>query len=426
MRMRALMLVAVIGMAVSCNSKSLRPGYCKSNADCPGSTCDTHDGGSFMCLPAVDASTDRGKTDSGGEKPFRCDASLQCGNPDGAAPICAVEAGSCVGCVNDGDCTNPAKPICGTDHTCRPCSAGQNNECSSHTGTTVCSGGACVECAVSTDCKTATTPICGTDNKCRACQADSECVSKGASDPGICMSQTDGHCATSSETIYVQNNTTGSAICSDTATTAGSSTQPFCSMQPVPAALTSVHDLVVVRGTVSGGTSIFMGQGAPVTSIIGQQSAFIASGASPAFSMQSGSVYIRGIKLSSSGSTGVSATGGTLRLDTVLVANCAGGGILLDSAAFDIENTTVTSNSTGQDGAITWSGILVNFSASSPPNPMQIRLSTIEDNQGPGLECAGAISGNDVFATGNSTPDISSTCGFSSCLSLGTACGAPQ
>jgi len=73
----------------------------------------------------------------------------------------------------------------------------------------------------SSDCTgDAAKPICGSNNQCQPCKADSECVSKGATDPGVCMSQTDGHCATPSETIYVQDTMTGTTACSDTAVTA--------------------------------------------------------------------------------------------------------------------------------------------------------------------------------------------------------------
>jgi hypothetical protein len=232
---------------------------------------------------------------------------------------------------------------------------------------------------------------------------------------------TDGHCATPAETIYVQNSL---SICSDSATTAGTGIQPFCSMQPVPSALSSIRDLVVVRGTVSGGTSIFMGQGASVTSIVGQQSAFIASAASPAFSMQSGSVYIRDITFSSSASIGISATGGTLHLDTVTVDSCKGGGIFLDGAAFEIDKTIVTNNGPGQQGAISWGGILVNSLPVS--GPTNLSLVTIQNNKQIGLTCSAPVSGAGVLASGNSGGvDVSSTCKVTPCSPAGTTCGAP-
>ena len=438
MQMRAWMVaVAALGLVASCNSKNLKSGYCNTNADCksPGTTCDTRDGGgSFMCLP-TDGGTGGagGKSDGGAGKggsggaggggghPFRCDASMQCSErDDGAAPVCELDAASCVGCVSDGDCTTDAtKPICGSGHTCEPCVIGAINQCAGHTGKTVClTSGLCAECATNADCKTATSPICGSTNQCHACQSDSDCT--GA--PSVCM--TDGHCATTTETIYVQNTTTGPTVCSDTAAGAGTSAQPFCSMQPVPAALTSTLDLVVVRGTVFAGTSIFMGQGAPVTSIVGQQSAFIASAASPGFSMQSGSVYIRGIMFSPSASIGISATGGMLHLDTVTVDSCKGGGIFLNGAAFEIDNTTVTNNGPGQQGATTfWGGILVNMLPSS--GPAKLNHVTIENNKQIGLTCIDAITGMDVFASGNDGGvQISGTCGISACPDAGATCGA--
>jgi hypothetical protein len=366
-----------------------------------------------------------GKTDGGnggggsGGHPFRCDASAQCSERnDGAAPICELDAASCVGCLTDTDCTDSTKPICGSGHTCGPCVISATNQCANHIGKTVClTSGSCAECATNADCKTPTLPICGSDNKCHACQADSDCTAA----PSVCM--TDGHCATTTETIYVQNTTTGATVCSDTAAGAGTSAQPFCSMQPVPAALTSTLDLVVVRGTVSAGTSVFAGQGAPVTSIVGQQSAFIASAASPGFSLQSGSVYIRGITFSPSASIGISATGGMLHLDTVTVDSCKGGGIFLNGAAFEIDNTTVTTNGPGQQGATPWGGILVNMLPAS--GPAKLNRVTIENNKQIGLTCVGAITGLDVFASGNSGGvQISSTCGVSGCPDAGATCGA--
>src|ERR1700735_695418 len=131
MQMRALMVAAALAAAlvVSCNSKNLKMGYCNSNADCPGSSCDTKDGGTFKCLPTDGgAGGAAGKSDGGAGKggsggaggggghPFKCDASTQCSERnDGAAPVCELDAASCVGCVVDTDCTEDmTKPICGS------------------------------------------------------------------------------------------------------------------------------------------------------------------------------------------------------------------------------------------------------------------------------------------------------------------------
>jgi hypothetical protein len=442
MQMRALMVAAVAvlaaGLVASCNSKSLRTGYCNTNTDCQaGMTCDTKDGGTFKCLPTDSgAGGAAGKSDGGAGKggsggaggggghPFRCDASTQCSERnDGAAPVCELDGASCVGCLVDGDCTeDPTKPICGSGHTCGPCVMGTTNQCAGHTGKTVCArSGSCVECVTSSDCTAdKTKPICGTTNQCQSCVADSDCVSKGATDPGVCMTQTDGHCATPSETIYVQNTMTGTGACSDTAAGAGISAQPFCSMQPVPATLTTARDLVVVRGTVSGGTSTFMGQGAPVTSIVGQQTAFIASGASPAFSMQSGSVYIRSITFSPSASIGISATGGMLHLDTVTIESCKGGGILLDGTSFEIDNTTVENN--GPSADLSWGGIRVQNPPSS--GPLNLNLVSVTGNNAAGISCSGSITGVGVLATGNMAGNIVTSCNVTACSPAGLGCGA--
>jgi hypothetical protein len=438
-RILTVMLGAVLLLGGACkNSK-----YCDDGSNsCPAAmTCNlmTHacmsgSGGAGGAGGETDGGAGSGgKTDGGsggggsGGHPFRCDASAQCSERnDGAAPVCELDAASCVGCVVDMDCTEDStKPICGGGHTCGQCVMGTTNQCAGHSGKTVCSrSGSCVECVTSNDCTAdKTRPICGSTNQCQPCVADSECVSKGATDPGVCMSQTDGHCATPAETIYVQNTMTGTTICSDTAVGAGTISQPFCTMQPVPAALTTTLDLVVVRGTVSAGTSVFMGQGAPATSIVGQQSAFIASAASPGLAMQSGSIYIRGITFSPSASIGISATGGMLRLDTVTIDSCKGGGIFLDHTAFEIDNTKVTNNGPGQQGATSWGGILVN---SLPASGLtKLDLVTIQANKPVGLTCSNGISGVGVLASGNTGGvDVSPTCGVNDCITASPTCGA--
>jgi hypothetical protein len=149
----------------------------------------------------------------------------------------------------------------------------------------------------------------------------------------------------------------------------------------------------------------------------------VAASVNPAFDLQSGTAFIRGIGFSSSASTGIRATGGTLHLDTVTVDSCKKGGILLDGAAFDIRNTTVTNNSMGQQGATAWGGILVN--ALPATGPTQLGLVTIQNNKQIGLTCIGPISGIGVLSSGNTGGDISTTCGITACSPAGPACGAP-
>jgi hypothetical protein len=236
------------------------------------------------------------------------------------------------------------------------------------------------------------------------------------------MAHLNGHCATDAETVYVQN-TTG---CMPTYTTSlgGTAAMPYCSMEPIGNAALPPRNLVVIRGVVSGPSWTYQrGSGQPQTSFIGQQGATIVGGLSPGFNMDSGTVYIRGIKFSLSTSTGITATGGSLRLDAVTVDTCQGGGILLGGAAFDIENTTVTNNGPGQQGTTSWGGILV---SSIPAGSSKLNLVTIENNKPIGLACAGAISGSGVFSSGNSGGvDIQPSCNVTACTPMSPTCGAP-
>jgi hypothetical protein len=156
---------------------------------------------------------------------------------------------------------------------------------------------------------------------------------------------------------------------------------------------------------------------------VGQQSAAIGSITSPAFAMQSGSVSIRAMKFSPSASIGISAKGGTLTLDKVTVDSCMGGGILLDGAAFDIENTTVTNNGPGQQPVV-WGGILVNSLPAS--GSKLLKLVTIQNNMATGLYCSAgdSIQADGVFASANSSLNVTTACIVTPCSPQSSTCGA--
>jgi hypothetical protein len=236
------------------------------------------------------------------------------------------------------------------------------------------------------------------------------------------MKHQDGRCATNAETIYVQETT----ICPGAAATAdGTSAKPYCSMDSVIAAIDATRNLIVVRGAVAGATGAFS-VGSRQLSIVGQSNAAIAGATHPALDLAAGDLYVRNLKLSASASMGCRAvTGSTLRLEHDLATGSSSGGILLDGAAFDIENTTVTNNGSGTLGAITWGGILVN----NPPaaGPAKLQLLSVQNNTGGGIACSTALTMPDgVLASGNTTmgQDIVSTCGFSSCGTASATCGA--
>ena len=112
-----------------------------------------------------------------------------------------------------------------------------------------------------------------------------------------------------------------------------------------------------------------------------------------------------------------------LRLNRVMVKNCAKGGIFVDGSAFDIRNTTITGSGAGEiGGGLTWGGVRVQ--ALPPSGPTRFELVTIKDNKGPGLSCASAVMGTGLLAQGNSTREITLACGITSCASPGPDCGA--
>jgi hypothetical protein len=241
---------------------------------------------------------------------------------------------------------------------------------------------------------------------------------------------TDGHCASDAETIYVQNS---AAICTDTSSNPdggsknGTRTQPFCSMDPVAAFLSSTRDLVVVNGTgetITGGSWAYANQVGSQLTIVGQQNPKIGSVSTPAFSLQNGSVYIRAVTFSSLSSIGINASGGILALDHVTVTNCGAGGILLSATAFDIENTTISNNGPSSD--LTWGGIRIQSLPAT--GSAKFDLVSITGNDPSGMSCAdgAAPTGTGVFASQNTSGQISNTCAITACMPASPTCGSQQ
>lgn len=383
-------------------------------------------------------------------RPGRCDQTSDCTSMSGyAGYVCNLDStsqgnGRCVpGCDNTSECQGGR--VCDFDsHGVGRClfpempdgggDADGSQMCSACSGSTpVCVGGTCVQCATSADCSTdPSKPICDTSSHtCGACSSDGECAAKLGVNPGVCMAHQDGHCATDGETVYVENKTG----CIDTTVNdqGGTAAVPFCSMGPAQVVIVNndVRTLVLVRGTVNAAPSALQRSATrSEVSIVGQQSAVIGSVTAPAFDIRSGRFYMRAIKVSPSASVGINAVPGnpdpiTLRLDTVTIDSCQKGGIFLDGAAFEIRNTTVTNNGPGQNGIASWGGILVNALPAS--GPALLDHVTIENNKQVGLSCVGAITGNGVFATGNTGGvEVGTACGVTPCPTPGPTCGATQ
>jgi hypothetical protein len=231
------------------------------------------------------------------------------------------------------------------------------------------------------------------------------------------MSHDDGRCATDAETIYVQ--ATGN--CANVVGTAnGTEAVPYCSMDPAVTTVgtVSTKNLIVVRGNVSN-SSTFATTGRSL-SVVGQMNA----GLGGTLRLTGGNLYVRRITISAGALfTGCQADiGSTLRLDHVVVTGNKGG-IYLNGAAFDIQNTTVSDNTGLSTMGASWAGILI----SNPPaaGPKKLHLVTVENNKAPGVVCTAAAEGTNVRASGNMLTEITTIeCGFSPCGAASATCGA--
>jgi hypothetical protein len=384
------------------------------------------------CSVATDCKLNAAKGFCVGNACTGCTAAICAARTDGknTCATTGTAAGQCVECMADAQCTqDPTKSFC-VANACAGCGSAASGACSTRAAATpVCgTSGACVECNASADCTTTTKPIC-TSNACVACTADSQCATKlGATgNPGVCLSNIDGHCATDADTIYV--GTIGTATCSDTATNAGSAQAPYCTAKTgIGAAKSKSKPLVLLTGTLAVSSPVVS---ASVT-VVGKSGAVITPESfSDGITINSGEVYLRNltVKGSASTSTGIginaapiSGSTVTLHMDTCAVTGNPGGGILLNGAAFDIKNATISGN--GPNGSFSWGGIFVQSLPTS--GPTTLNLVSITANPASGLSCAGTIQGTGVLATGNTSVQIATGCSITTgaCTVSSSTCGA--
>jgi hypothetical protein len=251
------------------------------------------------------------------------------------------------------------------------------------------------------------------------------------------MAHQGGRCAADTDAIYVDP---GNTSCTGLLRTEadGTSAQPFCTLDLARRLLNgdgslapASRTLLVVRGgPMDAAAGAFIRPaGSAEVSIIGQNNAVIAAGPRRGLDLENGGFYVRDLKVSLSASIGIDAAAAApaavaLRLDHVTVDSCQGGGILLDGAAFDIRNSTVTNNGPGDDVGTPWGGIRIK----NLPIGGQAQLDhvTIQNNKQIGLTCTAQISGSGVYAASNSGGvEVSPTCNVTPCTAVGPTCGAP-
>jgi hypothetical protein len=371
MRRASFIILAFVTLSplLACSLTKRASGTCRKDAECPSdSYCKLDEPLKYTCLQRMDGGSEGGTP--------LCSDTVKC--PDGGFPVCDVDANTCVECLKKDDCTaphgacdlttrtcvgclekgdcagTPSTPACDTaTKTCVGClekidCGGTTPACDTATKTCVgcleksdCSGATpvcdvpakvCVGCLAKSDCGGAK-PICEAQS-CRGCKADSECA-----DPGICME--DGHCAASTEVVYVKNDV---ASCSDTGS--GRAGQPFCSPQPGIATLAMNRTVLLLEGPDPLDRAAFSGVAFPVL-VVGKNGAVINPGSGKGLFVTGGSVVsVRTLTISGGpGSLGVQAdTGSVLHIDRCLIQNNSVGGILINGASYDIENTIVAGN----------------------------------------------------------------------------------
>jgi len=160
--------------------------------------------------------------------------------------------------------------------------------------------------------------------------------------------------------------------------------------------------------------------------IVGKPGALISGVGSAVLDVVSGAVFIRNVKIGPSATIGMAARkDATLLVSKVTIDGNQGGGLLIDGAAFNFSNSTVSNNGPGQIGSTAWGGIFVRAVTSSGGDGTIDHLSVVNNKQ-IGVTCADGVFGNAIFAAGNAGGiQVASTCGlWTPCAAPGPTCGA--
>jgi hypothetical protein len=185
--------------------------------------------------------------------------------------------------------------------------------------------------------------------------------------------------------------------------------------------------LVVIRGAVPGALAWTLT--GPQMTVVGQNTGTLSGTGTATVHVTGGDLYVRQLAITG-GAPGLWIDGGgTVRLDHVNVSNNVAGGILLDGAGFSIVNTTVAGNGAVNSLDGIWAGLRLQNLPTATTVPKSLTFSTVSGNQQVGIACASAtsalLSAGGVLAVNNvGGVDIGLACGFSSCGTASTTCGA--
>lgn len=239
-----------------------------------------------------------------------------------AHPPCAAGDGG--GCTKDTDCASPAGVCDTTANQCVQCTA---------TDHAACAG---------------TTPVCGTDDTCRACAAHSECAADACS-------FADGSCVAETDVAYVDSAGTNNTACGRLS--------PCTSLI---AGLGTGKPFVRVRGTIDEAIAFTTGR---VTILADRGATLTHDGAAPVLTVSgpvSGadtSLTIYDLTISDNhlgGGVSVAAGAGMTNLSLIhtTISGHDGEGIRVESGAFTLARSAITSN---RDGGVVIDGTATFF-----------------------------------------------------------------
>ncbi|MDX2022267.1 MAG: right-handed parallel beta-helix repeat-containing protein [Deltaproteobacteria bacterium] len=178
--------------------------------------------------------------------------------------------------------------------------------------------------------------------------------------------------------------------------------------------------LVVMKGPEAVFGATYPGPGK--LAVVGQGGARISSGAGIGLQVSGGDLYARGLTISGGTKQGISiSSNAKLQLESSRIQNNEGGGVLVDGGTLVLTNSTISGNGPGDLAGILWGGIRL----TNPTAATRLDRVSVLNNNAPGISCSGAVQGTGVLATGNSTANVSMSCGFTSCATASATCGAP-
>jgi len=219
----------------------------------------------------------------------------------------------------------------------------------------------------------------------------------------------DGHCATTSEVIFVEFNNGGCAGAD------GTSAKPYCAPNDGVAQLAAGRNVIVLLGASGDRMTLNTNGVSPV--IIGRSSGSVPATAATAITVLSDTVLIRDLSVNAGTaptSKGIAATGAstkltllrvtaslgtglgvdaesgaTLTMDECYVLNNSTGGILVNGAGYSIQNTVIAGNgftgvqftaSTVSTGSQFWFNTVIAGTSASAATCDPSNLQTLSDS----------------------------------------------